>query len=192
MPVLQLMSFYYDEFKWLKKLSSLLIAGLLLVVGLAIYFYFNPEKLAIILWAAEGIMGALGALTGTGESVTLNIIIKKQLHLPHQMSEIIFGKGLVVFGNHKSPVTSDLGYIRYIYYGGIVLSLMFYFNIYNFAKSCIALTSDKFFKIFLISITAMIFVAHFKGDVFNSSAFMKGVFLIQVFMLYKSPDRAVQ
>jgi hypothetical protein len=190
--VIIIMSFYFDEFKWIRRLSGLMIALVALIIIVAIYLILNPDKMQIIIWVFNGFMGAVGALTGTGESVTFNNILLKQLHVPHQTSQILFGEGLVVFGNKKSPIESDLGYIRYIYYGGITLSLILYFNIYNFAKSCISLVSDRFLKIFLISITVMIFVTHMKGDVFGSSAFMKGVFLIQMFILYKKTDSATK
>ncbi|TSD66483.1 hypothetical protein FFF34_003505 [Inquilinus sp. KBS0705] len=186
--VIFIMSFYYNEFRYIRKLSSLFISFVGLIILLGFYFVLNPDKLQTVIWLLQGIMGAVGALTGTGQSATLNIIILKQIHFPHHTWQVIFGEGLIVFGNINSPVESDLGYIRYIYYGGLMLSALFYFNIYNFARSCIALTSDNFLKILLISTTALIFITQFKGDVFNSSAFMKGVFLIQTFMLYKRSD----
>lgn len=188
--VVFIMSFYYDDMRWIRKLLGLFFMFLLLVLGLVIYFVFNPDKLQVILWAVEGFTGIIKSMLGSSlDSPTLRNIVRTHLHLPQQLNEILFGKGLIVFDNPRAAVMSDLGVIQYIYYGGILLSVIFYFNMINFARSCFSLTRDRFMKILLISMNVMLFIAHIKGNIFNSSAYMTGLLLIQLFLLYDNKDR---
>lgn len=184
LTVFFLTSFFSNDMRWLKRLVrlGLIFLGLILIV--AIYFIVNPEDFAVILWSFGGIYDALMAVLGHGQSYTLNKMIIDFIHFPDNFSQLLFGEGLVVFGNPESPVMSDLGFIRYIYFGGLLFSLLVYLSLFNFHRSVISLAKDMHVKVFLISAGIMFLVAHFKGDAFTSTAFMKGIFLVQIFLLY--------
>ena len=183
--VIFFLSFYYDDLKWLQKLSGLLMIFLLIIVSIGIYFLMNPEKMESLIWITEGIMGGIGALSGNIlESKTLAIMFREHIHLPSRVSQIWFGEGIAVFDNPNSPVRSDLGYIRYIYFGGIVFSTIAYFSIINFSLSRIIKSKDSLIKALIWTILLTTFVVHIKGDIFTSSAFLKGFLLILILTLY--------
>lgn len=183
-------TFYFDNLRWLRKFSGLslffIMAGSLVVV----YFMLNPEKAQSLIWVMEGIIGGISAMSGNlTDSKTFSIILQGHLHLPTRPFHVWFGEGLVVFGNLNSPVRSDLGYIRYIYYGGIVLSLLFYFTIISFVLNRIINTAEPLLKILLLTLLVTTFVVHFKGDIFNSSAFLKGFLVLTMFTLLEKNNR---
>jgi len=180
-------SLYYDNLRWLRKLSGFALFFIVLLIGMGIYFYMNPQQSRVLLWVAEGVMGGLNALSGDIEgSRTLTIIAYEHFHFPKRFIDLMFGEGLVVFNNSISPVKSDLGYIRYLYFGGIMLSLLVYFAFANFSINRILHVSDPLIKTLLISILIITFVVHFKGDVFYSSAYVKGFMLIHAATFFKS------
>lgn len=182
--VIFVISFFYDDLKWIRRLSGMISAVFVLLFIAGIYFMTNPDKLEAIEWALSGITGAMGALGGDiTQSRTLMIILSEHWHFPHEFSELLFGKGLVVFANSDAPVRSDLGYIRFIYYGGVFLSLLMYFAVINFVVTRATKSSSYLVKGILLALLLSVLLAHFKGDVFNSSAFMKGVFLILIYTI---------
>lgn len=187
--IIFILSFYYDDLKWIQRMSALFIILSILITAIITYFLLNPEKAQSILWIMEGVLGGLGALGGNlSESKTLSIIATEHFHFPHHSYEVLFGEGLMVFGNPHSPVRSDLGYIRYIYYGGITLSILFYFSIINLSINRIKRTSAVLVKALILSLLVITFLVHFKGDIFNSSAYLKGYFLILIYTFYGQPD----
>lgn len=182
-------TFYYDNLRWLRRFAGLSLFLIMVASVIVVYFIFNPEEAAAIIWVLEGVIGGIGALSGNlMESKTLSIILSGHLHLPQRQFEIWFGEGLVVFANPNSPVRSDLGYIRYIYYGGIVLSTLFYFSIANLSISRILKVTDPLIKVLLLTLLITTFVVHFKGDIFNSSAYLKGFLLLLMVTIYDAND----
>ncbi|HLW19446.1 MAG TPA: hypothetical protein VKX33_03950 [Cyclobacteriaceae bacterium] len=178
-------SFYYDNLRWLRKFSGLSLFFMIIASAIVVYFVFNPEKAQAIIWIMEGVIGGIGALSGNlTESKTLSIILSGHLHFPQRQFNLWFGEGLVVFANLNAPVRSDLGYIRYIYYGGIVLSVLFYFSLINFSINRILKTTDPLIKVLLLTLLITTFVVHFKGDIFNSSAYLKGFLLLLMLTVY--------
>jgi hypothetical protein len=185
-------SFYYDNLQWLRKFSGLFLIFIALVSIIILYFVSYPEKAQSILWISDGVLGGVGALSGDiRASRTLSIIISEHLHFPQRQFNLWFGEGLVVFANPKSYIRSDLGYIRYIYYGGIVFSLLFYFSIINFSISSIIKTKDPLIKILLLTLLVTSFSVHFKGDIFNSSAFLKGFLLLLILTIHNSNPQSL-
>ena len=178
-------SFYYDNLRWLRKFSGLSLFFMVIVSAMVVYFVFNPEKAQAFIWIMDGVIGGIGALSGNlTQSTTLSIILSGHLHLPQRTFDLWFGEGLVVFANPNSPVRSDLGYIRYIYYGGIVLSALFYFSLINFSISRMIKATDPLIKILILTLLVTTFVVHFKGDIFNSSAYLKGFLLLLMLTVY--------
>lgn len=179
-----------NDVKWLRRLGTVGALFLILIVLAAVYFILNPKDLQIILWSFGGIYDAVMAVFGHGQSVTINRMILENIHIPHQLNEILFGEGLNVFGDPKSPVRSDLGFFRYIYFGGILFSLIIYLGLLNFHLSILKLTRNIPLRMFLISAGIMFLLAHFKGDAISSSAFTKGIFIVQLFILYDYQKRS--
>lgn len=188
--VIFVLSFYYDDLKWIRRMSAIFFILSLIALAAVIYFLLNPDKAQSIMWIIEGVLGGLGALGGDiSQSKTITTIAQEHFHFPHLTSELWFGKGLVVFENPQSPVRSDLGYIRYIYYGGILLSLVFYYAILRFSITRVITIPDVLIKVLLITLLLSLFTVHLKGDIFNSSAYLKGYFLIFMYTIYEGTRR---
>ncbi|MCE7055297.1 hypothetical protein LZF95_11475 [Algoriphagus sp. AGSA1] len=183
--VIFLLSFYYDDLKWLQKLSGLFLIFIAFLGFIGVYFLMNPEKMESLIWIVEGVMGGIGAMSGNlMESKTLSIMFREHIHLPSRWSQIWFGEGMVVFDNPHSSVRSDLGYIRYIYFGGIALSVLAYFTLINFSLNRIVNVKDSLFKATILTLLVTFFVVQMKGDILNSSAFLKGYLLLLIFSLF--------
>ena len=171
------LSFYYDDLRWLQKLSGLFLFFLWVLSFIGIYFLFNPEKMESLIWIVEGVLGGIGALSGNIlESKTLTIMFREHLHLPQRVSQLWLGP--------SSPLRSDLGYIRYIYFGGILFSAISYFSIINFSLNRIIKSKDSLFKALIWTLLVTTFVVHMKGDILNSSAFLRGFLLILILSIY--------
>ena len=86
------LSFYYDDLRWLQKLSGLFLFFLWVLSFIGIYFLFNPEKMESLIWIVEGVLGGIGALSGNIlESKTLTIMFREHLHLPQRVSQLWLG-----------------------------------------------------------------------------------------------------
>src|SRR5690606_37775648 len=163
--VIFVLSFYYDNLKWIRRMSALFFILSTLMLLITVYFLFNPEKAETVLWILEVVIGGIGALGGDlSESKTLTTIAKEHFHFPKYSFELWFGQGINIFGNPASVVRSDLGYIRYIYFGGILLSLISYFALINFSVSRVLNIPDVLIKSLLISLLITLFIVHLKGD----------------------------
>lgn len=158
----------------------------LLISILSIYFSISNINLFSnsgiennLEWASkvfiEGKNFARGSETETGH---FGRIQNKHIHLPKTEFARIFGEGRYVFANKKSSLDSDVGYVRRIYFGGYIYSLLTYSSlIYLFIGSQQKKQKD-IFKIFLYCILLTAFLAQIKGDIFLPIPGYRIIFLI--------------
>ena len=78
-------------------------------------------------WTSDVLVQGQNFIKGSEtETGNFGIIRRKFLHLPQTESARIFGEGRYVFGNRKSKISSDVGYVRRIYFGGYLFSFLTY------------------------------------------------------------------
>lgn len=114
-----------------------------------------------------------GEATGNLESLT-----DTMWFMPKGVN-LLFGTGENVFGLYS--LSSDIGYVINLYYGGVVFSLFLYASYTVFIFLCIGKTPiEKYLK---YSILIYLYFANLKGNAFNPSDLTFGVILISLFAL---------
>ncbi|MEM8719522.1 MAG: hypothetical protein AAGE84_09465 [Cyanobacteria bacterium P01_G01_bin.39] len=121
---------------------------------------------------------AQGEDSNTGNFGTIQ---NRFLHLPDSEAARIFGEGRYVFNNKRSTIKSDTGYVRRIYFGGYMYSILAYGAlIYLFVASQGKTQLDAFKPLFYtLLFTALL--SHFKGDIFLPIPGFRVIFLIFLF-----------
>jgi hypothetical protein len=110
----------------------------------------------------------------------------EMIHFPKQIIEIFIGSHIYIFNNPQIQISSDIGYIRKIYFGGVFYSLLIYSGYTTIFIKSFRIIKDEFHKIFLSTIFLMIFISHFKGDIFSSnSSFRLSVFIFMFIIVKK-------
>ncbi|PAU93170.1 hypothetical protein CK503_13505 [Aliifodinibius salipaludis] len=170
---------YYITFSQnVRKLVS--ISFLIIIGGILFVSYYTQIRESLIginstfRWVITGFELALGISGTTGQSV-LDILIGEHWHFPNKLSQLVFGTGEYVFaGASKLYGQSDIGYIQYIYFGGIFI-LLFAMSFFMLLVKFINKT-----KFFSISIILLLLIAHFKGNIFASNDFTRALILLSV------------
>jgi hypothetical protein len=156
------------------------IAGLGCVVGAVVVVVTSGiVPAAVVEWALAGIV-EYGQLLMTGESHTLEILVDSHMHLPAG-SALITGEGEYLFrGNHYGGLSSDIGYVNFLFYGGLFFSTLVYASFIALGIGCFRSASSLFDRCVISAMVIGLFAAHFKGIMFESNPFMKAVALLLV------------
>ena len=156
------------------------IAGLGCVAGAVVLVATSGiVPAAVVQWALAGI-AEYGQLLMTGESHTLQILADLHMHLPAG-SALITGEGEYLFrGNHYGGLSSDIGYVNFLFYGGLFFSALVYASFLVLGISCFRAASSLFDRCVISAMVLGLFAAHFKGIMFESNPFMKAVTLLMV------------
>ena len=153
------------------KQNRLLIKGLvyssfLLIFGL--YFYYPIRNYLIetnetMSWVITGIELSLGLIESNQASTIEILMSSEHLHFPSAYSTVFFGSGDYIFDNPLSSTkSSDIGYIRYIYYGGVFilsLAIFYYYRLLRFLKE----GGGKLEKFLYWSCLLLLLGCHIKG-----------------------------
>ena len=155
-------------------LYGLTLTVTLLVIILQSNIYDQYEH--TINWIFESFADISNTILGTSFHVqTSNMnVLNKMIIFPENFGEWLWGKGISLFNLQRG--NSDIGYIIQLNYGGIgYLCLLFSFYLliaYRFIK----VNKNWYGLIFPITILLL----NYKGDVFQSSSFMKLFMLIYI------------
>ncbi|AFL84950.1 hypothetical protein Belba_2390 [Belliella baltica DSM 15883] len=140
-------------------------------------------------WIVNGFINIFGGNT-VGSSSSYNIIEKllgEHLFFPNGCFDFVFGSGQVIFSNPFSYIKSDIGYIQFIFYGGLFFLILIIFSFKFLAIGCLNYIKKEDFKIKIIVLAIMITVlfVHFKGNIYNYNSFMKLSYIIIFFIILK-------
>ncbi|MEM8673133.1 MAG: hypothetical protein AAGF83_04585 [Cyanobacteria bacterium P01_G01_bin.67] len=180
-------------FSILKFKFYLLSKFILFTLVSSLIIYFSVSNLDLIFdtgleknieWASnvflEGKNFVEGDDTNTGNFGT---ITRRYWHLPDNTSARVFGEGRYLFDSIKSSILSDVGYVRKIYFGGYIYSLLTYSAlIYLFIGSQHKQKQDTF-KPLLYSLLLTVLLSHLKGDLFLPIPGYRISFLIFLFAI---------
>ncbi len=172
--------YFLSKFILFAAISSLFIY--LVVINLGFFLEFDIEQ--NINWASEiFVQGKNFAQGETSNTGNFGKIQRKHLHLPESSSGRIFGEGRYVFNNAKQSVVSDAGYVRRIYFGGYIYSLLAYSAlIYIFIGSQGKRQQDAFKPLFYsLILTAL--MSQIKGDIFLPIPGFRMILLIFLFAI---------
>lgn len=187
-----LISFFYitslkkSKVKIILKSFSFMLVSALLIVQIGNQIVFNNT----FSWIINGFINVFGG-DNVGDSSSYNIIDKllgEHLFFPNKLQEIFFGSGLIVFSNPFSFIKSDIGYVQYLFYGGIFFIILILTSFNYLLVGCLNYLNKNNLKtkIFILTIVLTILIVHFKGNVFNYGSVMKLSFLIAFYIISSS------
>lgn len=133
----------------------------------------------VLNWAWEGIQ-EYGAILATGQSSTLNTLVDAHWHVPRGAALWIGEGGYLYRGNDYVGLASDIGYINFLFYGGIYFSVLVY-SAYVFLGGVAFRSAKNLVERSIVAGILLGFVAaHFKGIIVGPNPFMKAAMLLLV------------
>ena len=133
----------------------------------------------VVNWIGTGLQ-EYAEIAVAGESGTLNTLLASHWHLPSGIS-IVTGEGRYLYQTSTyAGISSDIGYINFLFYGGLFFSLLVYGAFLVLALGSIRPSSNLLERCIVGAILCGLAVAHFKGIIFGANPFMKAVILLLV------------
>jgi hypothetical protein len=169
--------------KLIKRISLILLLFplIMIAVGLVLIKLFLEQTYT---WAINGIVQIFSILIlQAGKSWTLNQLLSHHINYPDSVIENILGTGIYLFDNPAYYLASDIGYINYLYYGGVVLSLLVYISFLIILFSAYIKSKSYSMKGLLVCGGIGFWLCHFKGIIVGSNSFLKGLVLLCVFII---------
>ena len=134
-------------------------------------------------WAFDFFVEGKNFVSGSdGKTGNFGSITGKHWHLSDTSSERTFGEGKYLINMPNSSEYSDLGYVRNVYFGGYIYSLLSYSAmIFLFVGS--KKKQLKAFQPLFYSLLLTLLLVHFKGDAFLPTPGYRIIFLTSVFAI---------
>ena len=157
------------------------------------FINYIPEK--TYFWIATGFsdflklisFGAINIFVGEsnfGFGSSTDILLESHLFFPDNFLSLLLGEGIYIFGNKFSSVSSDIGYIRSIFFGGLIFLIAMSFVFIGFLLKIMSKTRNEIYQAILTSGILLILIGNVKGDIFANNALLRGVFLFGIFVLF--------
>ncbi|MBA7533928.1 hypothetical protein ES705_26174 [subsurface metagenome] len=134
-------------------------------------------------WNYAAIEDVTNFLQGKGSGTTIGEL-QRMVYIPSGLS-LLFGEGMYIFSNPAYPLSSDVGYVINLYYGGIIYSLLVYGGVLMIFYKALQYNKDWMHAILLVSIVVLLFIVQIKGNIFSVSEAFKGSMLICIFTIMK-------
>lgn len=180
--------FFYYLYSF--KIINLIVTFCMLSIS---YFILTQTNLfsgqkETVEWGLDFFTQSLDFLTGTrsSNSNTFDTLFGEMMVLPSNESEWLFGNGVNIFGK-SFGVTSDVGYIIQLYYGGIIyMSLMFSLVVCFF--SYIKALPRKEFMLGSCFLLILLF-CNIKGNIFIPIGILRLIVLMIIYWFINSKNR---
>jgi len=163
----------------IKKFVSLAIVILFVLISYYPVRNYLVERNDTARWVFTGIELSLG-ISDLNQMSTNERLIKYHLHFPSDKNTLLFGSGIDISMPNSSYPHSDIGYIQYIYYGGLFFLILFLIFYYNLLKPLI-ITKEMSWRLLYFASGIFLLIAHFKGDAFLSNSFTRALILVSYF-----------
>lgn len=134
-------------------------------------------------WNYKTIEDVTNFIQGKGSTYTIGKL-QRMAHIPSGLS-LLFGEGMYIFSNPASPLSSDIGYVINLYYGGIIYSLLIYSGVLMIFYKALHYNKDWMHAILLVSIVVLLFIVQIKGNIFSANEAFRGSMLICIFTIMK-------
>jgi len=164
----------------IKQTASILLvfASLVIMVKFIQYMAEGSSSYDTWFWLDQGLKELTNLKEGE-KTGNLAYLADTMWFMPKGIYELTFGTGENVFG--RVYMSSDIGYVINLYYGGFVLSFLLYFSylflLIKFYKN------NMIEKNISVSIIIYLFLANIKGNVFFPNEVVNGVLLLIVFSI---------
>ena len=166
---------------------------ILLLLGSFGFFLLEPSGLgnlvpeSSLVWILDGFTQIGTVLSGnTPEEGSVGVLLNHHIHYPDNLESFLFGQAEYIFGNRLTSVSSDIGYTRILFYGGLIYSLILYFTFGLLFWKAFSKSRSKLVRGVVIGGSFLCFIANVKGLVFSSNHFIKGMVLLCFFILFDS------
>lgn len=116
----------------------------------------------------------------------IQTLTKLHTHFPETIGTWIFGEGRYIHANLNETFSSDIGYINYLFFGGIIFSILLYVSFLYFLFKGYKKMSTRMKMITMVS-ALMLFISNYKGRVFSGNAFTAALLLL--FLVNDLSDR---
>lgn len=113
----------------------------------------------------------------SGESQTASVLVTNHLFLPDSTLSIIFGEGRYLFMNPSETVSSDMGYVNYMFFGGFVYIFIMILFLCLISLLSFCYTKDFNIRVLIVSLLITVLLVNIKGLAFQGSSFFN-VFLL--------------
>lgn len=115
----------------------------------------------------------------SGQAENINIL-KNHIFLPDKPSGVLFGQGRYLTMNRAETFNSDIGYVNYLFFGGLLFSLILYIIIIEISLLAYLNSENIYERSIVIAIFFLVIVANFKGVAFTSNSFITAFFIINL------------
>lgn len=165
---------------------SILLMSCVVVIATNYEVFIPQQKLA--LFRERVVNRAFEAIETYNESgkleTTSTNILSNMFFFPEHDVDLIFGEGIwdaskVGRGGKSRVVRSDVGFVRLIFAGGIIMVVVFYSQIFVFLKQLLGTSLGKFYWTGIVCLGLVIIIGEFKEPfVIAASGIVKTFFLI--------------
>jgi len=162
----------------IKREFTTITLAIIFIFLLFQYLYLSGflEKYSFfILWVSKGYYDTISIFQNKAPSGDYSDL-SKMIYFPEN---IIFGSGKYIFTGKK--ITSDIGYILQIYYGGIIYLILIGTFFFALIKRISKILTWKHWFPIIALIT--IIISNFKGNFFASNPGIHTILLLYVFFI---------
>ncbi|RYU44047.1 hypothetical protein ERW49_17160 [Aliivibrio finisterrensis] len=175
--------------------SSYVFKIILLVVSIILYanvinflegyFYIEAgSELTTMYWVIDGIV-QLNQIISMQSSTTTDEMYH-MIRIPEDTSSFWLGTGHDIFSAIKN---SDLGYVNYLFYGGITFSIILYGLFFYLYSLTLTNVYNRYDLYILTVVCVSIFVLNLKGRVFHINPMLSFLFLINFYYIFRNRIR---
>lgn len=171
--------------RFTKKQKRKIVFFLILFSVLFIYLIGKNRELLSFMgeWVVTGFRTIGKLLHGDKTEGTFKDLFSGMV-LPKTNISWIFGTGTLNVGEH----VTDIGYIRYLLYGGIIFSTLLYGGMLFLLFVMLNVTHNKVDKIFVVLLAIGIFVGQFKGETFSVNELMRLFFFFYFYFIISNGE----
>lgn len=167
----------YIKNRFIKIFFGILLA----IAGVRIFITSNAFSSTTVQWIIAGFESVWTFLTGKHMQYRLgsmqgSMFTERFWTLPDNLFNLLFGTGHSVFatGSIMGGIQSDVGYVNYIWFCGIIGTLIVLCLIWKFFRRSYNTCADSYDKLVILFVSISFFVTFIKGNVLTHTA---GTFL---------------
>lgn len=165
------------------KIFMIIILALIsTVAGVHVLKTISPTT---YIWIEEGFLQIVMLFYGDTSFGYFSYLVDSDRWVLPSGLGFLFGYGIRVLGPNPTNVTTDIGYVNDIYFGGIVYSAILYLLMLKYILSFRRFEENKypgFNKFLLLFFLASFIVLNFKGYIFDLNNFFVLFIIIAVFI----------
>jgi hypothetical protein len=166
------------------KYVSIIGCIVLLCLPILIYVSSNYSDTRIVSWINSGIKAIISFISPGQENIGYfsYFSTSNRFLLPDSLSQLFFGAGFNVYkeGTVIAGFQSDVGYINYIWIGGIVYEICLWIYILYLIKPLLK-NSDVFVKWLALFMIITCLIMNIKDTLFGVNEFMNFLFILALF-----------